>query len=721
MLASVPVLAPLCQHLDNEVDDDMLGRFEEEILTETLKLGSLLIPFLACQAFFHVILDYWTTSRIQPRQGLEFVYRIALCIISALLESKPFSSEQGNRRVRIIFMSILPTFAFWLNLLPPYVSSYTLNAHRMFLGKYIFLTFVFATLYYLPVVNFLVCITLQSFVLWIIWHWRMDYLGYQQLVYGIGLPVMTFLFYLVHRRRNLGIFMKVEQEKRARHLSDALQDTLRRVLNVTFDASCECDDTGCVVRSSQHLEELLDRSAEEFVHTDLKQLAANRAESKRVDTFFKQILMHDENDQQPLAMLETMFSRSGTKDASKVDVVKVKLCCVPLPVQCSSLHGTTVGNDRRLFVGLQRVHGPDGSNSDGHKNQSQSNSAAGSDHGAVAWDLPKVEELRSQCPIPCGSDAGSLQSSIGESGSEHRKGEARCRRGGGSVPIYSSQSVFNSDQTSDMPRLGAAANLSLLSQSFLSHGGGGFSAPMASSLQEPWHAVFDDAASLTSFSYSGTLCSQSLFDGPVTMDVFTQTDIVSKVPTFTQTELEPLKIASRASSQPGCPPRPAIEVDAQTHQRFQQRRRRTIRKSPHFGKPYIDGFQCTPVKSVEYLMHEHLLMTNPLGSGCCFWHVGLSFFQGVIQEMLSSNCNLKIHPHQGWQCQYCATLHADSDDESDEEDGEHVRECEVCGYKQKDVGDDKKSVASNSDDMPSGASLADASVDAVSESDGDWN
>merc|ERR1719265_1509065 len=89
-------------------------------------------------------------------------------------------------------------------------------------------------------------------------------------------------------------------------------------------------------------------------------------------------------------------------------------------------------------------------------------------------------------------------------------------------------------------------------------------------------------------------------------------------------------------------------------------------------------FKGTPIKSVEYLMHESLVSVNPLGGGCCFWHAGLNYFVNVLQQMLSRTCNHDCKPNKGWQCSYCGCLHRDDDDDDDEDD---IKECEICGYK----------------------------------------
>ena len=85
------------------------------------------------------------------------------------------------------------------------------------------------------------------------------------------------------------MFCLVEREKHAQLISESLRETLRGVLDVTFDASCECDETGRILCSSNHLQEmLLGQSAGKLLDLGLTQLAANAMEGQRIDTFLKQ-------------------------------------------------------------------------------------------------------------------------------------------------------------------------------------------------------------------------------------------------------------------------------------------------------------------------------------------------------------------------------------------------------------------------------------------------
>jgi len=157
-------------------------------------------------------------------------------------------------------------------------------------------------------------------------------------------------------------FSLAEQEKRARWQAEALMKTLRRVLNITFDASCECDETGHILCSSPQLQHLLNSNSCDLVDCNLVQLAANPAEAQRVDTFLKQMLAQKQglvsHAGSTLALLETVLrscSRLGNEDSN----LQVKLCCVALPMDCTAIGASTFDVDgsqtQRLFVGLQEV------------------------------------------------------------------------------------------------------------------------------------------------------------------------------------------------------------------------------------------------------------------------------------------------------------------------------------------------------------------------------
>ena len=64
------------------------------------------------------------------------------------------------------------------------------------------------------------------------------------------------------------MFCLVEREKSARLISESLREALRGVLDVTFDASCECDGRGIILSSSQHLEQLIGSNSSDLEGAD---------------------------------------------------------------------------------------------------------------------------------------------------------------------------------------------------------------------------------------------------------------------------------------------------------------------------------------------------------------------------------------------------------------------------------------------------------------------
>ena len=144
-----------------------------------------------------------------------------------------------------------------------------------------------------------------------------------------------------------------EQERKARAVSDALRETLRRVLDVTFDASCDCDEAGRIVFSSSHLQELLGHGTSELVGFDLVQLASCPLEAGRINSLLGQISAQRQKlefgGHVPLAQLETTL-------ACKDGHIAVKLCCVPFPVNDAPIGSAGRGN---IFVGLQVSHQED--------------------------------------------------------------------------------------------------------------------------------------------------------------------------------------------------------------------------------------------------------------------------------------------------------------------------------------------------------------------------
>ena len=134
-------------------------------------------------------------------------------------------------------------------------------------------------------------------------------------------------------------------------LSERLMRTLRGVLNVTFDASCECSATGYILACSQHWQELLADTARPLT---LQRLAFDTEELNRIDTFLQQLASQNRDSSLshncPAAQLETVLKCSAPRAE-----LNVKLCCIPLPEGCTMFDSASSGEVQRLFVGIQRM------------------------------------------------------------------------------------------------------------------------------------------------------------------------------------------------------------------------------------------------------------------------------------------------------------------------------------------------------------------------------
>lgn len=96
-------------------------------------------------------------------------------------------------------------------------------------------------------------------------------------------------------------------------------------------------------------------------------------------------------------------------------------------------------------------------------------------------------------------------------------------------------------------------------------------------------------------------------------------------------------------------------------------------------------FDETPKTTLTWLVDTLLHQINPRGSGCCYWHVGLSILREHILELAMRQCDHKIFPYDGWQCKLCLSLHEDLDDDSD--DDHPIRKCSVCQFEDEDGKD----------------------------------
>merc|ERR1719506_1479239 len=212
----------------------------------------------------------------------------------------------------------------------------TLMVHRRFCVGYVFTLMSTSCWLYLPMSWRLVFVSIQSCIIWISFHWMVGFCKPVPIILGFILPGMEILHGRTVEKKSWNLFYLAEQETKARVLSEELMTCLRGVLNMTFDASCECDETGRILHSSQHLQQLLGCSSCDPFDFHLAQLTADDLEAQRVNNFLWQIRMQRQgsarHDFGLPAVLETVLKCSASQVDRMDQELKVKLCCVALPL-----------------------------------------------------------------------------------------------------------------------------------------------------------------------------------------------------------------------------------------------------------------------------------------------------------------------------------------------------------------------------------------------------
>ena len=107
-----------------------------------------------------------------------------------------------------------------------------LMAHRVFCLRYSLALVVGIVFAYLPLRLHLVVVSLQSLVVWMMFHWIVDFLFPVPVILGFVLPLLEFVGHNFAEVNNWRLYCLVEQERDARMLSETLMRTLRVVLNV---------------------------------------------------------------------------------------------------------------------------------------------------------------------------------------------------------------------------------------------------------------------------------------------------------------------------------------------------------------------------------------------------------------------------------------------------------------------------------------------------------
>ena len=164
-----------------------------------------------------------------------------------------------------------------------------LIAHRGFCMKFLFMTSATASFSYLPLKCHAIIVCMQSAAIWLLFHWIVGFLPPIVYAFAIIFPAFEVYCFFCFREKSWHMFCLVEREKNARLISESLREALRGVLDVTFDASCECDEAGTIVSSSRHLQQLIGSSTTDLVGVGLMQLASTPTEAQRLETFLRQV------------------------------------------------------------------------------------------------------------------------------------------------------------------------------------------------------------------------------------------------------------------------------------------------------------------------------------------------------------------------------------------------------------------------------------------------
>ena len=235
----------------------------------------------------------------------------------------------------------------------------TVVAHRAFCMKFMVWLGTVAYCSYLPMRLRVIMMTTQSLLAWIVFHWIMDFLTPAPVLIGATFPILGLFLARWAEQKDWARFCLADKEKQGRLVSEALRKTLLGILNTTYDASCECDETGRILCASQNLQQQLGNSSCGLENSNLTQLAVNPTEMQRVGTFLKQILAQKRGDglvdsDSPLVLLETTLWHPSSQL-----VHEVKLSGVALPTHCTASEaGINSPHVQRLFVGLQAVQPP---------------------------------------------------------------------------------------------------------------------------------------------------------------------------------------------------------------------------------------------------------------------------------------------------------------------------------------------------------------------------
>lgn len=173
----------------------------------------------------------------------------------------------------------------------------------------------------------------------------------------------------------------------------------------------------------------------------------------------------------------------------------------------------------------------------------------------------------------------------------------------------------------------------------------------------------------------------------------------------TQTDAQPAKrradTSDAACQTAGIVRPPVLPQTSQPSSRPQSSDRKVrSHRQLAFAGDVVPNKRLIIARTCQLMLLEDARKMNVRGSGCCAYHVIMSYLHKTVKSMTKSPCR-QLEFHSDWQCAICHALHSfEEDQESDADDGKFW--CDVCGCT----------------DVPAEPETAPSSMDAEAMSDG---
>lgn len=675
--------------------------FQQQRLRLSVENSQLFVRGIGFALGISVSLRVYSDPAALLATGLFSMCFFVCASILSVLSFRVNKSVKGSREewfLCIAHQSILITAALTFTTMSVLVPD-QLWAHRIFMTRYFVSLACMVHSIYLPHPWHFMFVSFSGVSAWMLFHYIQSFLEPVVLFWGLGWPAIEMVGFHFAERREWSLFQVVEHERHARSLSESLKEAMRGMLNVVFDASCECDAQGRLVTSSHHLQSLLGVSCDEILGMHLPRLAANDVERQRIEDFFTQSKPQQglEGAAQPVrppALMETSLRRQGQQLESASSVLRVKLCCVALPRSCMVDQSRDPADDdshiQRMLVGLQEVQTSEPQTSGGPSGPSDDTDSARQRRKQNVGERKSDAKEKHKAEAAEG-DAEMTPNSSG--GSDPNNSSSRHGKSGEEVMSPLPQKFKKADVQYEFARPPKDRSLTRASL-----------AAAGNLHREDLGKVQDvDLQSLGSLSLTGTYITEHTAYRPrhgrvSQASVATQAGTGEFVPMQTQA-CQTTLVPSSASRRPPLPAGSAAANPGSSaaHPRKTAKGQVNVSKSP-----FLKKLQGTPKSSVEFAVQEHIVTKiNPYSSGCCYWHAGLLYLSVVIEDMLSRKCLRKLKANSGWQCNHCKGLNECID--PDDADGfDQVAECSLCGleiglHEDKDADEEDQNKLCDSD------------------------